>query len=185
TRYWQQLLCHYFRAVGALICFTVDGTTPTATIAGACSHGSLYSSAVSITVTSTLQAIATEVGFTNSSVTSGVYTVPTTPPVAGLPAYTTVSGNGKTSLTIAITSPTPTAYICYTVDGSAPVSNDAGGCTHGNKLANGGQLTFTVTTVVQSLASAAGFTDSGVAMGVVLINNQPLPGPQPVTILLL
>ena len=47
----------------------------------------MYSSPVSITATSTLQAIAYETGLTNSSVTSGVYTIqcatPTFNPAAG------------------------------------------------------------------------------------------------------
>ena len=49
--------------------------------------GTVYSSAVSITATSTLKAIAYETGYTNSAVASGVYTIqcatPTFNPAAG------------------------------------------------------------------------------------------------------
>ena len=54
---------------GATIRYTTNGTTPSSTA------GTVYSSAVSITATSTLQAIAYETGYTNSSVASGVYTI--------------------------------------------------------------------------------------------------------------
>ena len=49
--------------------YTTNGTTPSSTV------GTVYSSPVSITATSTLQAIAYETGYTNSTVTSGVYTI--------------------------------------------------------------------------------------------------------------
>ena len=54
---------------GATIRYTTNGTTPSSTV------GTVYSSPVSITATSTLQAIAYETGYTNSSVASGVYTI--------------------------------------------------------------------------------------------------------------
>ena len=68
---------------GATIRYTTNGTTPTSTV------GTVYSSPVSITATSTLQAIAYETGMPNSPVTSGVYTIngacatPTFNPAAG------------------------------------------------------------------------------------------------------
>jgi len=54
---------------GATIRYTVDGSTPTSTT------GTIYSSAVSITATTTLKAIAYKSGMTDSSVTTGVYTI--------------------------------------------------------------------------------------------------------------
>ena len=50
---------------GASIRYTTNGTTPSSTV------GTVYSSAVSITATSTLQAIAYETGLSNSTVASG------------------------------------------------------------------------------------------------------------------
>ena len=54
---------------GATIRYTTDGTTPSSTV------GTVYSSPVSITTTSTLQAIAYESGYSDSAVASGVYTI--------------------------------------------------------------------------------------------------------------
>ncbi len=53
----------------ANIHYTTDGSTPSATV------GTIYSGPVSIGTTSVLSAIATETGFTDSSVTSGTYTI--------------------------------------------------------------------------------------------------------------
>src|SRR5215813_4417656 len=60
---------------GATGCYTVDGTTPTATTAGACSHGSTYSGAFTVSASETVTALATEAGWINSSAVSASYTI--------------------------------------------------------------------------------------------------------------
>lgn len=62
---------------GAIICYTTDGTTPTATVPGTCSNGTSLANggSISISVTETLQAIGTESGLTNSSVFSAPYII--------------------------------------------------------------------------------------------------------------
>lgn len=59
----------------AIICYTDDGTTPTATTPGVCSHGNTYSTAISIASTTTLRTIGTISGGTNSPVGVYVYTI--------------------------------------------------------------------------------------------------------------
>jgi len=54
---------------GATIHYTTDGSTPSET------NGAVYSAPVSISATTTLQAIAYESGFTDSTVTSAAYTI--------------------------------------------------------------------------------------------------------------
>lgn len=66
--------------VGATICYTIDGSTPLAATPGTCSHGTTYSSAISVAATTTIKAIATLTGLTNSSVQSFLYTI-TAPPI--------------------------------------------------------------------------------------------------------
>ncbi len=56
---------------GASIRYTTDGSTPSETA------GAIYSSPVSISATATLKAIAYESGYTDSTVTSAVYTINT------------------------------------------------------------------------------------------------------------
>jgi len=65
---------------GALICYTTSGATPACSAAPTCTTGTTYSSAVNIASTATLKAIACKVGYTDSSIASGVYTIDTTPP---------------------------------------------------------------------------------------------------------
>jgi hypothetical protein len=62
----------------AVICYTTDGSTPTATTAGTCSHGS---SVVPFTVgagapgTYKVQVLATQSNYTNSNTTIGYYVI--------------------------------------------------------------------------------------------------------------
>lgn len=64
-------------------CYTVDGTTPTAATPGTCdNNGHIYSTStnaqwatIATVGTTTLKAIVTAVGQTNSSVTTGTYTI--------------------------------------------------------------------------------------------------------------
>ncbi len=59
---------------GTSIRYTTDGSTPSETV------GTIYSIPVSIGSTETLQAMAYESGFTDSTVSSALYTITTTPP---------------------------------------------------------------------------------------------------------
>jgi hypothetical protein len=68
---------------GATICFTTDGSTPTANGAGVCTHGSTYSATVAVTVSLTIKAIASESGYSDSAVASGSYTILSVPPNPG------------------------------------------------------------------------------------------------------
>jgi hypothetical protein len=60
---------------GATICYTTDGTTPTANGAGTCTHGTTYSAAVSVSFSLTLEAIGSKSGFSDSSVGSAAYVI--------------------------------------------------------------------------------------------------------------
>lgn len=65
---------------GATICYRTDGTNPAATTPGTCDAGSTtYSGTFAFTVTTTLKALGTKAGSTNSGIMTQVYTV--NPPV--------------------------------------------------------------------------------------------------------
>ena len=55
---------------GAAIYFTTDGTTPT-------TGSTLYSAAITVSVTTTIKAIAAASGYKNSAVATAVYTIGT------------------------------------------------------------------------------------------------------------
>ncbi len=99
---------------GAAIRYTTDGTTtPSSTV------GTIYSTAVSITTTTTLKAIAYKTGWDNSAVASGTYTMQAATP--------TVSPNGATDTsaqTVTLSTATTAASIRYTTDGSTPSSTN-------------------------------------------------------------
>ena len=66
---------------GAVACYTTNGTAPVASSAGTCSNGSQYAAPFLITSSLTVQAIATEAGYTNSVATSAAFTIrPPAPP---------------------------------------------------------------------------------------------------------
>ena len=94
---------------GATIMYTTDGTIPSSNV------GTVYSNPVSITATTTLQAIACLTGVNSSAVASGVYTIacatPTFNPGEGV--YTSVQ-----NVTIGTT--TSGATIRYTTNGTVP-----------------------------------------------------------------
>ena len=60
---------------GATLCYTTDGTTPTANGAGTCTHGTTYASAISVLNSETIKAIGSESGFTDSTVSTAAYVI--------------------------------------------------------------------------------------------------------------
>jgi len=85
---------------GATICYTIDGSTPTAPVAGTCSGGSTltYGGAISVSSTTTVKALGTKSGDTNSNVASFGYTINLPLP----PASVTMTGTIKLSGTVVV-----------------------------------------------------------------------------------
>jgi len=120
---------------GASIRYTTDGTTPSDTV------GTVYSSAVSLTASCTLKAIAYKSGMGNSTVTTGVYTIDTAP-------------------TVSITAPTPSQV--FTAPASIAITataSDTDGTISKVEFYNGANLLGTSST------SPYSFTWTNVAAG--------------------
>ena len=60
---------------GAVICYTSNGSTPATNGSTGCTTGTLYSSAVSVSTSETVKAIAGGTGYPDSSVGSAAYTI--------------------------------------------------------------------------------------------------------------
>ncbi|HWZ94605.1 MAG TPA: chitobiase/beta-hexosaminidase C-terminal domain-containing protein, partial [Opitutaceae bacterium] len=153
---------------GASIAYTTDGSTPTES-GGTITHGTALANggAITISVTTTLKALAFESGMTDSTVTSGSYT--SGPPQVAAPTFNPTAGTYTSAQTVTITSATSGASIAYTTDGSTPTeSGDT--ITHGTALANGGAVTISVTTTLKAMAFKTGITDSTVTTGVYTIS---------------
>ena len=130
---------------GAVIHYTTNGTTPTASSA-------VYSSPITVTTTTTFEAIAVAPGFNNSPVTTGTYTI--TYPTAAAPNFNPPAGSYVTSVTVSLSDTTSGAVIYYTTNGSTPT-------TSSTKYTS--PLTITSATSIQAIAVAPGFNNSPVS----------------------
>jgi hypothetical protein len=119
---------------GFRICYSLNGVTPTAAVAGTCDSG-FYSStwafaAISASGTQ-LCAIATEAAFTNSAVFCATYTItqkPYTNPISALaPVKVTSAGaNVIDELPLLLAAPNGTMFLFYS-EGTGGLSIDNGG----------------------------------------------------------
>ena len=136
---------------GESINYTTNGTIPSSTV------GTVYSSPVSICATSTLQAIAYETGFTNSTVTSGVYTING---ACATPTFSPAAGTLTTSTSV--TSPPP------------PVARRSGyhqrhHAELDRRYGDSSAVSITATSTLQAIAYETGYSNSAVASGVYTI----------------
>src|ERR1022692_4323700 len=100
---------------GASIRYTTDGSTPSETI------GTIYSTAVAVSSTTTLKAIAYGAGMIDSAISSAAYTI-NLPQVAA-PVFNPAGGTFTSAQSVTITTTTGGASIRYTTDGSTPTSS--------------------------------------------------------------
>ncbi|MEI6821540.1 MAG: LruC domain-containing protein [Bacteroidota bacterium] len=97
---------------GATIRYTTDGSTPTET------NGTIYTTAVNISTSTTLKAIAYKTGMTDSDVSSSAYTIQFLP--CADPTFSVLAGTYNISQSVTISTTTSDASIRYTTDGSDP-----------------------------------------------------------------
>ncbi len=128
---------------GATIRYTTNGTDPTKTT------GTVYSTNISVTGTTTIKAIAYKDGLTDSDVASATYTLvcanPTISPAAG-------SFCGSEDVTLSCT--TNGATIRYTTNGNTPTESSS---------AYSSAIHLTSTTTIKAKAFKSGYTASAEA----------------------
>lgn len=145
---------------GAIICYTTNGTTPATNGASGCTTGTLYSTGVAVSTTTTIKAIAGGTGFTDSSVTTGVFTMQ-----GATPTYNPVAGTYSSTQNVTI-STTFGSVICYSTS-TTPATNGTTGCTTGTLYST--PVAIASTSTLKAIAGGTGISDGSVASGVYTI----------------
>jgi urease beta subunit len=130
----------------ALICYTTDGNTPACNATPACTTGSAYGGTVNISATSQLRAIGCRSGYTNSSVTSGTYTIDTVAPVISAVSPATNDSPVNTQVSFTFSEACASGNVTWTRTGGTA----DGGSPHvrslvGSELTSGAHNNITLT----------------------------------------
>jgi Chitobiase/beta-hexosaminidase C-terminal domain len=129
---------------GTTIYYTTNGTAPT-------SSSNVYSGAITVGATETLEAIAVKTGYTNSSVAAAPYVLaPALPMVTFSPA----AGTFTSALSVSMNEATSGAVIYYTTNGTTPTTSST---------QYGGPLWLTATETLTAIAVEKGYTNSPAA----------------------
>ena len=142
----------------AVIYYTLDGSTPSATNANA----QVYTTPLTVTTSVVLKACAAVTGMAMSAVVTNSYTI--LPQVAS-PTFSPAPGTFANTVTVSMACTTAKSTIRYTLDGTTPTSTSMAYTT---------PLTFTKTTTVTMMAFASGIANSHVVMGQFIITQVPL-----------
>ena len=141
---------------GATIYYTTNGATPTPASA-------VYKSAVDVSATEYLQAIAVANGFTTSPVAEALYSIGAN--VTATPVLSPRPGAYSTSQTVTITDATPGAVITYSVGIGSVV----------NTYTYSGPFSVSSTEYIAYDAIAPGYTRSAALEGIYTIGTAPVP----------
>jgi glucosylceramidase len=141
---------------GASIYYTLDGSTPT-------DKSTLFSATapISITTTTTINAIAIASGYSDSAVATGTFTINL--PAAATPTFSPAAGTFTAVQSVTISDTTAGAVIHYTVDGSTPTASSP-------TFSAASPIAVDMTTTINAIAIANGYSSSAVATGKFTIN---------------
>jgi hypothetical protein len=137
---------------GATIYYTTNGTTPT-------TSSSVYSSAISVSATETLEAIATKSGYSNSAVGSAAYTING---AVATPTFSPATGTYSSAQTVTISDSTSGSTIYYTTNGTTPTTSST---------VYSSAITVSVTETLEAIATKTGYTNSAVGSAAYTISS--------------
>jgi uncharacterized repeat protein (TIGR03803 family) len=159
---------------GASIAYTTDGSTPTE-IGGSVHHGTSYSTPVTISANTTLEAISFDASQTkaDSTVSAAAYTIQ-----AAIPTFNPSGGTYTNAQSVTLTSATSGAMFIYTTDGSTPTES-GGAISHGTPYSS--PINVTTNTTLRAIAFKSGLADSTASSNTYILqvstpNFSPLPG---------
>jgi hypothetical protein len=136
---------------GAVIHYTTNGNPPNAT-------SPVYSTPISVSTTTTIEAIAIATGYSNSMIATGLYTIT---PTAATPTFNPLPGTFSSTQSVTLSDTTPGAVIHYTTNGTAPGATSPVYST---------PISVSTTTTIEAIAIATGYNNSLVATGVYTIS---------------
>jgi AraC-like DNA-binding protein len=136
---------------GAAIYYTANGSMPS-------TSSTLYSGAITVSASETIQAIAVATGNSNSSIASAAYNISLT---AATPTFSVPTGNYTSTQSVSIADTTTGAAVYYTTNGSMPTTSST---------PYSGAITVSSTETIQAIAVAAGYSNSAVAAAAYTIN---------------
>ena len=141
----------------AIIYYTTDGTDPSDT------NGTIYNSAIPISSTTTIRAIAYKAGFNTSAISSAQYIINIFSQTVATPVFNPAGGSYDTEISVQITTLTPAATIYYTTDGTEP--SDTNGTVYTSRI------NINSTTTLKAKAYRAGYNSSDTATAVYNISS--------------
>jgi hypothetical protein len=130
---------------GAAIYYTTNSTTPTIS-------STKYKSAITVSATETIEAIAVATGHSSSAVASAAYTIDL--PATAAPKFSLAAGTYTGTQSVTISDATSGAAICYTTNGTTPTTSS----TKYTKA-----ISVSSTETIQAIAFASGHAESAVA----------------------
>ena len=125
--------------------YTTDGSTPT-------TGSTPYSTPISVTQNTTINAITAAYGYLTSTVSTGTYQIQ-----APVPTFSPAAGTYYAPQTVKITDTVSAATIYYTTNGTFP-------STSSSSCANPCTLTISTTTTVKAIAAGGGYASSNVGV---------------------
>jgi hypothetical protein len=138
---------------GASIFYTTDGSTPTP-------GSTLYTGAISVSSTTTINAIAVENGFLESPVSTSTFTISSQ---TAVPQATPAPGTYTSQQSVTLADTTTNATIYYTINGATPTVNST-------KYNPNTPIQVTATTTIKAIAAAPNLNNSPVVTAVYRIN---------------
>jgi hypothetical protein len=156
-------------SAGAVMCFTTNGTTPSTNGVSACATGTLYSTAISISATSTLKVIAGGTSYIDSSVATNAYVIS---PIAATPVCSPIAGSYASAQSVTCTDVSSGTVMCFTTNGATPATNSVSGCTTGTVYSSA--ISVPSSRTIKIIAGGTGYTDGTVASYTYVINGQPV-----------
>jgi hypothetical protein len=130
---------------GATIYYTTNGATPT-------TSSTKYTTAIKVSATQTIEAIAVASGYTNSAVATATYTIASA--AAATPTFSPAGGTYTSAQSVTLADATSGATIYYTTNGTTPT-------TSSTKYT--AAIKVSATETIEAIAVASGYTNSAVA----------------------